>query len=738
MYRKASLKILSIMVLATLMQTGINAQYKQSGHKPLPEGAIPVTASGSYGSAGATYMLQNDISGDGSTIFLGRDVTLDLNGYTITYAAGNYGHVQNYGFEDGLSGWDLSKAPGAKLENTADVHAFIGNKLLRLRAGDEIASSYVYLPVAGRSYFAMCGLTGNYYEDMGGDLRKDMRISIYVDDENGKEVRVNTIYGDSTRVSCPVLNRSAQLGGGFIFAHLNHLPAGKYRIRVKAETDCLVDEIDIRPAMDAGIGIVGKTDPMGHYDHLYNRNHAAFFDYTADVTVGKPVAGIPVVSGTGTVTIKNGIIKNGTEGVLSWGIQSTAPNVRVLLDNVKIISSGINTTAADLLQATVTNCTFDIQNPFIINRHGSEFYAVDLQGEQPSEVSYCEFYGGQGCLCFKGKFSAIHHNYFANRQTVTNHYSVMAMGDGSWIFENIFEPEIGSGIEIFRHRNIEIFNNVFRINAAPPSCEYHLHLSTNGIRIADYGAAAGSPEGCYGNRIYNNKFYISGRKYEKYPDFIPMASALFYSTSAGDNEVFGNDIVINQANPETDAQAFAFYIGNAIGGRLNNNTIITNVTPIWVASSYGRAENTVLTGNRIIKSANSVVDFTPIRMGSLEQPDYLAVGTEFHSNDLSGLKFGVDATDQHHSYAVYWTLLIRAKDKSGNIAGDRKVEIFDRNNKRIMSDKTDIHGLLKVELPEYHLQGSVKTELSPYMIVIGNKKMYAELNKNSEVVMILK
>jgi hypothetical protein len=726
------------MVLATLAQTGINGQYKQSGHKPLPDGAIPVTGPGSYDRAGAIYILQNDISDEKSAIFLGKDVTLDLNGYTVTYASGNYEHVRNYGFEDGLSGWDLSKAPGAKLENTADVHAFIGNKLLRLRAGDEIASSYVYLPVAGRSYFAMCGLTGNYYEDMGGDLRKDMRISIYVDDENGKEVRISTVYGDSTRISCPVLNRSAQLGGGFIFAHLNHLTSGKYRIRVKAETDCLVDEIDIRPAMDVGIGIVEKTHPMGHYDHLYNRNHAAFFDYTADVTEGKPVEGIPVVNGTGTITIRNGIIKNGTMGVLSWGIQSTAGNVRILLDNVKIISSGINTTAADLLLATVTNCTFDIQNPFIINRHGSEFYAVDLQGEQPSEVSYCEFYGGQGCLCFKGKFSAIHHNYFANRQTVTNHYSVMAMGDGSWIFENIFEPEIGSGIEIFRHRNIEIFNNVFRIKAAPPSCEYHLHLSTNGIRIADYGAVAGSPEGCYGNRIYNNKFYISGRKYEKYPDFIPMASALFYSTSAGDNEVFGNSIEINQANPLTDAQAFAFYIGNAVGGRLHDNAIITNVTPIWVASSYGRAENTVLTGNRIIKSVNSQADFIPVRMGSLEQPDYQAVGTEFHSNDLSGLKFGIDATDQHHSYTVYWTLLLRVKDKSASVVANRKVEIFDRNNKMILSDKTDAHGILKVELPEYHADGSVKTEVSPFTVVTGDNKMKVELTKNLDLEMIVK
>jgi hypothetical protein len=714
------------------------AQYKQSGHKNLPEGAIPVTIPGSYDKAGSTYMLQNDIRSAASTIFLGKDVTLDLNGYTITFADGNYQHVKNHGFEDGLTGWDITKASGAKIENTADVHAFIGDKLLRLKAGDEITSSYVWLPVAQRSYFAMCGITGNYYEDMGGDLNKDMRISIFVEDENGKEITVKTNYGDTVMISCPVIDRSAQLGGGFIFAHLNNLPAGNYRIRVRADNDCLVDEIDIRPAMDVGIGIAGRTHPMGSYDHLYNRNHSAFFDYTADVRDGRPIDSIPVLKGTGTVTIRNGVIRNGTTGILSWGIQSTAENVRIILDNVKIISSGINTTAADLLQGTITGCTFDIHNPFIINRHGSEFYAVDLQGEQPSEVSFCDFYGGQGCLCFKGKYSDIHHNYFVNRQTVTNHYSVMAMGDGSRVFENMFKPEIGSGLEIFRHRDIQIFNNEFHISAALPSCEYHQHLSTNAIRIADYGAATGSPAGCFGNRIYNNRFYLTGRKFEKYPGFIPMVSALFYSTSAGDNEVFGNDIFINQENPGTDAEAFAFYIGNSRGGNVYNNKITTNVTPIWVASSYGGAENTKISGNMIIKAENTEMNFMPVRIGSMEQPDYVAVNAEFRSNELLGIEFGIDATTQHHSYSVYWTLTINLFNKHGIPLKETDLKLVDINGKEVLIQRTNENGSLKVELPEYLVDGDEEKYLSPYTIIAGKKKIILELNKNTETDIVIR
>ncbi|HLP71683.1 MAG TPA: hypothetical protein VK155_02200, partial [Bacteroidales bacterium] len=551
-----------------------HAQYHPTSHRQPSPTEIPVSAPGSFAQPGKTYVLINDISSPRSAVFLGKDVILDLNGFTITCADGNYNHVKNSGFEDGLTGWDISKAPGAKIVSTA-VHAFIGKNVLHLNAGEEIVSDYVLLPGANRSYCAICGVTGRYYYDMKGDLSNDMRVSIFVEDEKGGEVRCLTTYADSAKVSCPLINRSPRLGGGFVFAHLDGLPAGRYRVRVRAENDCLVDEIDIRPAMDAGVAIAGKTHPFGHYDHMYNNAHTAFFDYTADAVTGRPVEDVPAVHGSGSVIIRNGIIRNGTEGFLSWGIQSAADSIRVILDNLKIENSGINSTAVDVEQATITNCTFNVDNPFIINRHGSEFYGVDLRGDRPSEVSFSEFYGGQGCLSFKGKGSVIHHNLFVNRQKVTNHYSIMAMGDGSKIFGNMFRPETGSGIEIFRKKYIEIFDNEFHIEAAPPSCEYNDQLSTNAIRIADYGAPRGDKNGAYGNKVYNNRFFINGRYFPEYPDFVPLASAVFYSASAGENEIFGNDIIIHQADKGTRAEAYAFYIGNADGGSIHDNRIVT-------------------------------------------------------------------------------------------------------------------------------------------------------------------
>lgn len=60
----------------------------------------------------------------------------------------------------------------------------------------------------------------------------------------------------------------------------------------------------------------------------------------------------------------------------------------------------------------------------------------------------------------------------------------MAMGDSSLIFENMIKPEIGSSIEIYVHRGIEIFYNTIYTVAAPPTCEYgHEEYSTAALRI---------------------------------------------------------------------------------------------------------------------------------------------------------------------------------------------------------------------------------------------------------------
>ncbi|SHM91559.1 Right handed beta helix region [Cyclobacterium lianum] len=613
---------------------------------------IEIDRPGFYDEAGSTYVLTRDIYAEKSAFFLGKDITLDLNGHTITFADGKYDSLENGGFEDGLEGWDLTEAPGAELLETRKTRPFIGEKLLGLKKGDQIVSSYMELPYANRSYYAICGITGHVFRDMQGDLNNEMKISLLVEDERGEVVEVWTDYGSEPIMSSPVFNRSPRLGGGFVVAHLQGLPAGKYRIRIKAETACLVDEIGIFPAFDVGIGIVGKTHPKGHYDHLYENKHAAFYDYTANFRHGIPLPGIPQASGRGTVTIKNGTIKSGSRAVMSWGIQSTADEVQVILDQVTIINQGINATAVDVPQARISRCRFEVSNPQLIHRHGSQHYAVDLRGTAASTVAYSEFRGGQGCLVFKGAKSSVHHNTFVNQQRVTNHYSIMAMGDSSLIFENDIAPETGSGIEIFRHKGIEIFNNRIRITASPPTTEYGKEeFSTAAIRIADYGDKPGSPTGAYGNKVYNNTIEVIGRAFPEYPEYTPMAWAVFYSASAGDNLIMGNRITVDHKTPSSQSEAAAFYIGGGLtgyGGEFRGNQVFSNVPAAWIGSRYGGTINTRLAFNHFVNTSGSTMQ--PFRMGWKSCQTCYAKNVTFIGNSFEQMEFGIDQTDQPHTY----------------------------------------------------------------------------------------
>ncbi len=717
-----------------LVTPKVYAQYTKYDHKTLSENVVAISQPGYYGKEGTTYTLTSDISSEKSTIFLGKDITLDLNGYTITYADGNYEHIPNSGFEEGLKGWDVSKAPGAKVENTADVHVFLGEKLLSLQSGDEITSPYINLPVANRSYFAMCGITGRYYHDMKKYPDDEMKVSVYVEDENGNEVKCITEYGDGAKQSCPVERRSPRLGGGFVYAHLTNLPAGKYRVRVKADSDCLVDEIDIRPAMDAGISIIEKTTPLAHYDHVIMESRPptipAFFDYTEDMKTGKPLSSLPQVSGKGTIIIKNGTIESAAVGILSWGIQSSATNVKVILENLKIKTSGISSAAVDIPYARINNCKFDVDMPFLIQRHVG-LCSVIIRGNNATEISNSEFNGGQGCLSIKGKKSLIHDNLFINHQTVTNHYSIMGTGDSTKIYNNRFEPKQGSGIYVSRHT--EVFNNIFKIETSPPTCEYgNEEYSTAAIRLGDYGAKPGSPRASVGNRIYDNKIYITAKNYPKPKKYIPMAWGVFYSARAGENYVYGNEIVVNKVESSSKVIAAAFYICGGpkyFGGQFYDNHITTNVPAAWIASRYGSANGTKIYNNTIIKAPGTEDSFKPFRMGWGK--NHIATNIEFRSNILEEMNLELEG--EQHSYSVYWTLDISVKDKKQKPIVGVEVKIYDRNGQEVNISKSSEQGRVSMELPQYLIDGLKKTELAPYTVKVGRKKEVTLLNQNTEL-----
>jgi nitrous oxidase accessory protein NosD len=316
----------------------------------------------------------------------------------------------------------------------------------------------------------------------------------------------------------------------------------------------------------------------------------------------------------------------------------------VVVENVKFVAGGINTNAIAVPRAKIKDCRTEINTPFIIDRHRFGDSGVYLSAADGSEVSASEFYGGQGCLVICGKKDIqIHDNLFVNRQTVTNHYSLgLQSADNVKVFRNRFEPEIGSGIEIFGAKDNEIYENTFKIVAANGNCEYaNNDYSTNAIRMTDYDSKEGAPKGVWGNKIHNNKFEITGKNYTNYKGCMPVATAIFCSVGGGKNYVSDNEIVVDHKDPATAAIACAFYIGaSSNGGEYVNNKVTTNVPAFWIGCFYGNGANVKVKDNTIIKAANAPADFKPFRFGYWK---YTAQNIEFSGNKFENCQFGIQA-----------------------------------------------------------------------------------------------
>ncbi|OGF45562.1 MAG: hypothetical protein A2452_10365 [Candidatus Firestonebacteria bacterium RIFOXYC2_FULL_39_67] len=705
------------------------AKYKDTKpSKDLPAGAVAVTCAGSYGKAGTTYVLMNDIASPTTTVFLGKDVTLDLNGHTISFADGKYIHVPNYSFEEGMKDWDTSKAPNAKAISSK-MWPMCGQKVCEIKAGEEIVSKYIVLPVAERSYYAMCAAADN-----------EMKYSIYVEDEKGKSLNCEFKGGRKEHIGCPIENIGPKKGGGIVFAHLCYLPAGKYRIRIKAVTDCVIDEVDIRPCFDAGIAVVSGISPWATYSDMLSYYACDFFDYCKKNTM-ITVETVPVVKGSGEITIKNGVVKSAFDGIRWWAIHSNAKEVTIKLENVKVVTGGINTNALFASKASVKNCRFEVDTPYIINRHNTSEMSACV--ENLIEASDNEFIGGQGNLSFNGDGSIVRDNLFVNRQTVTNHYSVNPGGKNHKIYNNTFDAQIGSGIYLGASQNIEVYNNSFKVSTAPPNTEYiNTYYSTNAIRLSDYEAAAGAKNGCINNKIYKNKFHIYAKNYPDYPRYRAQAYAFFISVGGGTNYIYDNEIVVENKDPEAPDAAFAFFIGGSTnGGEIYNNKVTSNTTVAWISNRYGDAKNTKFYNNTFIKSKNTLPKYKVFLMGNYWGPP--ANDIEFYSNKYEGWAdsdiYKHDGTGSN--WSVGWTLTVKISDKDGKPVENAEVVITDKDGADAVKDKTDAAGVLKARLPEYKIlltgdknkAEEQKTKCSSYNVRVGKNIKSVVLDKDIEL-----
>ena len=100
------------------------------------------------------------------------------------------------------------------------------------------------------------------------------------------------------------------------------------------------------------------------------------------------------------------------------------------------------------------------------------------------------------------------------------------------------------------------------------------------------------------------------------------------------------------------------------------------------------------------------------------------------------LNCGLQATEQDHSYVVIWTLQLKVTDQKGYPVKNADITIFDKNQSKVLLNKTEELGNMKTELLECAIKGKLKTYASPYNVVLGDVKKEVLLNGNKNITLI--
>ncbi len=149
-------------------------------------GTTNISSCGALTQASTTYVLQNDVASDGTCFFVAaNDVTLDLNGHTVTYDNAVPIHLANGTFESAdMSNWNLTGAPaaaraaGAYLDRTVYDGAYALKIIAPLTQDQTIKTNVTYTLRANMSYSASVMMWQPY--DIANAANADIHMTIEI------------------------------------------------------------------------------------------------------------------------------------------------------------------------------------------------------------------------------------------------------------------------------------------------------------------------------------------------------------------------------------------------------------------------------------------------------------------------------------------------------------------------------------------------------------------------------
>jgi hypothetical protein len=440
-------------------------------------------------SPSTNYILDTDVTVDGTAFVYGaKDVTLDLNGHTITYGNAAPIVVNNGGFETGsgtsVAGWNLANAPAAVI--APNDNYMYGSKVLRLSnisTAQYIVSDTIALTASGREYAAtITPKSVNDYDAVKlsvidavtGEVITPLRLSSY-DSSN--------VFGTSPS---PYRGYSAVVVFVPTATQVSH--GVKLRVDVtpqagKSSTFSL-DYATLTPSRDYGV--------MAAWDEGY---------FPTQLNTTAIHNAITKANGP---TLKNGVIRQGqANGYQSTPVFFYKPSVAgtdpILIDGIETHSSGIDTPAINViasLNTTVQNCTLYSTTDNVTNRMGG-YGLLSAGGSSNMSILNNELYGSpQGSISPGGGTNiVVRGNTIQPNAVNTDGYAIgMEDAHGFEISNNtviIPDGQSGRGILLDCYYNSDpssdgqIFGNYIDVQEKPTR-EYGANLTVTAFRVRSF------------------------------------------------------------------------------------------------------------------------------------------------------------------------------------------------------------------------------------------------------------
>jgi len=544
-------------------------------------------------SAPGTYTLQNDVTSNGTCFTVtAAGVTLDLNGFTVTYDNAAPVTIPNGSFEAALSGtWDTSAAPGAARaagSYVAPVSVYDGGYAIRfsLPASDQYVQTVGSVTLEANTAYSLSAM---FYNGQGLATNQD-----------GIVMKVELIGAGVSATHTGVTWRGFQYTNSVFTTGATQ---ASYQIRVSV------------------IGASGSTG------YVYADDIKVLRANSYGVHVG------PGYTNANSLTVKNGRIAQGQGGgydsaALRFEENSgTGQNINTL----DVTTHGVNSRPIEFTNGTygfinsvISRNTLNHNGITIKSRDhmdGAVIYAIASHGTTIDNNIITN--GPQGGIIVSQTSGQTANKIYRNTISLKSRYSNgFAIGSGGEVYENTVNCGSGS----YTCRGIfaggiggKIYSNSISVQALPNNQEYGTSASNGGqpggcMLGGAYGIqsedAAGS--NVTGLDVYSNIVTANSDQCEAYALRTNLLQPLSSTNS------FHNNIFTATASGIQRAAAFKNSGGASSRLNINDNTFSSNRRWIFILSEEGETTGPfTLSGNTWQTVGNVDAPFYPFETSGI-------------------------------------------------------------------------------------------------------------------------